>query len=76
MLLIFAAACNAAWFQGRGSLARGDAAARLPKQAPIAVGATIGVLGYTFRDEKGDAVLRAEYLYVDGKAYALRSSPA
>lgn len=44
--------------------------------APLQPGATIGVLGYTFRDEKGAAVLRAEYLYVDGKAYGLRSSPA
>ena len=33
-------------------------------------------LGFTFKDEKGDAVLRAEYLFVDGKAYGLRSSPA
>ncbi len=29
MLLIFAAGCNAAWFHGRGSLARVDTAARL-----------------------------------------------
>ncbi|UUX95711.1 DUF6152 family protein [Aquabacterium sp. J223] len=46
------------------------------KVAPIAPGATLGVLGYTFAGEKGDAVLRAEYLFVDGKAYGLRSSPA
>lgn len=46
------------------------------KIAPIAVGTTIGVLGFTFTGEKGDPVLRAEYLYVDGKAYGLRSSPA
>lgn len=46
------------------------------KVAPVQVGATIGVLGYTFQDEKGDPVLRAEYLYVDGQAYGLRSSPA
>ncbi|NNU43145.1 DUF6152 family protein [Ramlibacter montanisoli] len=46
------------------------------KLAPIQPGAALGVLGYTFKDEKGAAVLRAEYLYVDGKAYALRSSPA
>jgi hypothetical protein len=44
--------------------------------APIQVGATVDVLGYTFKDEKGEAVLRAEYVYVDGKAYGLRSSPA
>ena len=29
MLLIFAAGCNAAWFHGRGSLARSDLPARL-----------------------------------------------
>lgn len=46
------------------------------KVAPVQVGATIGVLGFTFKEEKGDAILRAEYLYVDGKAYGLRSSPA
>ena len=44
--------------------------------APVQPGATVGVLGYTFKDEKGAAILRAEYLYVDGKAYGLRSSPA
>lgn len=46
------------------------------KVAPIQAGATVGILGYTFKDEKGEAILRAEYLYVDGKAYGLRSSPA
>jgi Family of unknown function (DUF6152) len=46
------------------------------KVAPVQVGATVGVLGYTFKDEKGDPVVRAEYLFVDGKAYGLRSSPA
>ncbi len=39
-------------------------------------GASLSVVGFTLRDEKGEAVLRAEYLFVDGKAYALRSSPA
>ena len=42
---------------------------------PVKVGATVGVLGYTLQGDK-EAVLRAEYLYVDGKAYGLRSSPA
>ena len=42
----------------------------------IKPGATLAVLGFTFTDEKGDAVLRAEYLWLDGKAYGLRSSPA
>lgn len=46
------------------------------KLPPVPVGATVGVLGYTFKEEKGKPVLRAEYLYVDGKAYGLRSSPA
>ncbi|MES2715749.1 MAG: DUF6152 family protein [Pseudomonadota bacterium] len=42
----------------------------------IKPGTTMAVLGFSFTDEKGDAVLRAEYLFVDGKAYGLRSSPA
>lgn len=46
------------------------------KVAPIKAGATAGVLGFTFKDEKGDAIVRCEYLFVDGKAYGLRSSPA
>ena len=45
------------------------------KVAPVKVGSTVGVLGYALEGEKGEAVLRAEYLYVDGKAYGLRSSP-
>jgi len=46
------------------------------KVAEIKPGATISVLGFTFKEEKGEAILRAEYLFVDGKAYGLRSSPA
>lgn len=46
------------------------------KVAEIKPGTQISVLGFTFAGEKGDAVLRAEYLFVDGKAYGLRSSPA
>lgn len=46
------------------------------KVAEVKVGATAGVLGFTFKEEKGDPILRAEYLFVDGKAYGLRSSPA
>lgn len=42
----------------------------------IKPGAAVAVLGFSFTDEKGDAVLRAEYLFLDGKAYGLRSSPA
>jgi hypothetical protein len=39
-------------------------------------GDSIAMLGFTFAGEKGDAVLRVEYLWVGGKAYGLRSSPA
>ncbi len=46
------------------------------KVDPIEPGAEVGVLGFTFKDEKGDAVLRAEYLFVGGRVYGLRSSPA
>jgi len=46
------------------------------KVAEIKVGDPIALLGFTFTGEKGDAVLRAEYLWAAGKAYALRSSPA
>ena len=44
--------------------------------AEIKPGAAVSLVGFTLREEKGDAVLRAEYLFVDGKAYALRSGPA
>ena len=46
------------------------------KIAEIKPGATISLVGFTFKDEKGEAVVRVEYLFTDGKAYALRSSPA
>lgn len=42
----------------------------------IADGAALGVLGFTFNGEKGDAVLRAEYLFLGDKVYGLRSGPA
>ncbi|KNZ32276.1 MAG: hypothetical protein AD742_12630 [Methylibium sp. NZG] len=44
--------------------------------AEIKDGDPISVLGFTFAQEKGDAILRAEYLFAGGKAYGLRSSPA
>jgi hypothetical protein len=44
--------------------------------AEIKPGTELSVLGFTFTDEKGEPVLRAEYLWVGGKAYGLRSSPA
>ncbi len=46
------------------------------KVPPIQPGQTLGVLGFTFTDEKGSAILRAEYLFLDGRVYGLRSSPA
>jgi Family of unknown function (DUF6152) len=44
--------------------------------AEIKAGTNIAVLGFTFKDEKGSAILRVEYLWVDGKTYGLRSAPA
>lgn len=38
-------------------------------------GDRLALLGFTFAGEKGDAVLRAEYLFLGGKVYGLRSSP-
>ena len=46
------------------------------KVPEIKNGDAIGVLGFTFAGEKGDAVLRAEYLFIGGQVYGLRSSPA
>lgn len=42
----------------------------------IQPGTRVGVLGFTLQDEKADPVLRAEYLFVGGRVYGLRSSPA
>jgi Family of unknown function (DUF6152) len=46
------------------------------KVAEIKSGASISMVGFTFKEEKGAAILRVEYLYADGKVYGLRSSPA
>jgi hypothetical protein len=46
------------------------------QMAEIKPGTDVSVLGFTFGEEKGEPVLRAEYLWVGGKAYGLRSSPA
>ena len=45
------------------------------KVAPIKVGEKIAVVGYTFKDEKGEATLRVEFLIGNGKVTPLRSSP-
>lgn len=42
----------------------------------IKAGDNLALIGFTFAGEKGDAVLRAEYLFSGGKTYGLRSSPA
>lgn len=42
----------------------------------ISEGQAIGVLGFTFAGEKGDPVLRVEYLFLGEKVYGLRSGPA
>jgi len=42
----------------------------------ITQGTPLAVLGFTFQNEQGDAVLRAEYLWLGGRAYGLRSAPA
>jgi hypothetical protein len=42
----------------------------------IAAGSALSVVGFTFKDEAGAALLRAEYVFLAGKAYGLRSSPA
>lgn len=45
------------------------------KVPEIKPGDALAMLGFTFAGEKGDAVIRVEYLFAGGKTYALRSSP-
>ena len=45
------------------------------KVPEIKVGEHVAVLGYIAPEEKGDPVLRVEYLFHAGKVYGLRSSP-
>jgi hypothetical protein len=42
----------------------------------IKPGDDIALVGFTAPGEKGDPVLRAEYLFAGGRVYGLRSSPA
>lgn len=42
----------------------------------IQAGDRVGLLGFTFSAEKGEAILRCEYLWSGGKVAGLRSSPA
>jgi hypothetical protein len=46
------------------------------KVPEIKAGAQVSALGFTLRDDKAEAVMRVEYLFYEGKAYGLRSSPA
>ncbi len=46
------------------------------KVPEIKPGQALAMLGFTFKEEKGGAILRVEYLWLGGKTYALRSSPA
>ena len=46
------------------------------KVAEVKNGDKVAMLGFTFTEEKGDAILRVEYLLVGDKTYGLRSSPA
>jgi Family of unknown function (DUF6152) len=39
-------------------------------------GDVVSMLGFTFGGEKGEPILRVEYLWAGGKTYGLRSSPA
>jgi hypothetical protein len=38
-------------------------------------GDALAVLGFTFAREEGEPILRAEYLFLGGKTYGLRSAP-
>ena len=46
------------------------------KVAELKAGDRLAMLGFTFAGEKGDAVMRVEYLFVGNHIYGLRSSPA
>jgi hypothetical protein len=46
------------------------------KVPEIKNGETLSVLGFTFAEEKGEPILRAEYLFLRGVVYGLRSAPA
>lgn len=43
--------------------------------AEIKAGDRVAMLGFTFSGEKGEAILRCEYLWSGGKVAGLRSSP-
>jgi hypothetical protein len=45
------------------------------KVEPLKAGDKIAVVGYTFKEEKGDPILRAEFLIRGGSVTPLRSAP-
>ena len=47
-----------------------------PAVPEIQPGTELAVVGFTFTGEQGAAVLRAEYLFLGGKTYGMRSGPA
>lgn len=42
----------------------------------ITEGTPVAMVGFTFIEEKGSALCRVEYLFMGGKTYGMRSSPA
>lgn len=46
------------------------------KVAEIRDGDAVAMVGFTFPAEKGEPILRVEYLFVGAQTYGLRSSPA
>lgn len=46
------------------------------KVAPLRDGDAVSMVGFTFAGEKGEPILRVEYLMVGAQTYGLRSSPA
>lgn len=46
------------------------------KVPEIRPGQSLAVVGFTFEAERGEPLLRAEYLFLEGQIYGLRSSPA
>jgi hypothetical protein len=40
------------------------------------VGDVVSAIGYTFMEEKSERKARIEFVFLEGKAYALRSGPA
>jgi Family of unknown function (DUF6152) len=46
------------------------------KVPPVKDGDEVGLLGFSFAEEKGEALMRVEYLFHAGQVFGLRSAPA